>query len=216
MRLSDSKRQEFMKVCQRLRLPVIEDDTYRELYYDDNRPLPLKASDENQSIIHIGSVSKNLCAGLRVGWIIGQEEVINKLADLKMQIDYGTSTLSQLVLYELIQNRQYEKNLERLRKLLKVKRNFMLEILTRDFNRIAEWNIPSGGFYIWLRIKPKVNLKAIFEYCIQHGVLINPGYMYDKKNNDSVRLSFSYASNDEMSYGLQVLRNAIYSETKGG
>ncbi len=210
-RLSDRKRIELMETYRKLRIPVIEDDTYRELYYDEERPLPLKASDESQFVIHVGSISKTLCAGLRVGWIIGQEEVIRKLADLKMQIDYGTSSLSQLVLDSLLRSGRFEENLSKLRQTLRAKRDLMHEILKEGFTGFSEWMKPSGGFYIWLRLKNRADIKSVFEYCRCHGVLINPGYMYDPKNRDAIRLSFSYVSEEEMKHGLSVLKDAILS-----
>ncbi|MFK3797143.1 PLP-dependent aminotransferase family protein [Pseudomonas sp. NPDC088444] len=213
-RLSDRKRRELLALCHDYRLPVIEDDTYRELYYDDIPPLPLKASDDFQSVIHVGSASKSLCAGLRVGWIIGQEEIIDKLADLKMQIDYGTSTLSQLIFNNLLVSGEYQKNLARLRHLLREKRDVMLNLLEDGFSDLATWNSPTGGFYVWLKLKPKVCLSAVFEHCIQHGVLINPGYMYDRESEDTIRLSFSYAGVTDIEKGLKVLKQAIIHEAK--
>ena len=212
MRLNDKKRKELLALCHDYRLPVIEDDTYRELYYDGVPPAPLKASDEFQSVIHVGSVSKSLCAGLRIGWIIGQEEIINKLADLKMQIDYGTSTLSQLIFTDLLVTGEYKRNLEKLRVKLKVKRDFMVDILSREFRDLATWHVPSGGFYIWLTLKPKISLTSVFDYCIEHGTLINPGYMYERESKDTIRLSFSYASEEEILVGLSVLKKAIIHE----
>lgn len=209
--INDHRRNELMKTYQKLRIPVIEDDTYRELYYGGKRPLPLKASDESQFVIHIGSVSKILCAGLRIGWVIGQEEVIKKLADLKMQMDYGTSSLSQLVFHGLLQNGQFEKNLSKLRQILKARRDYMNKILEKEFSDLAEWTKPSGGFYIWLTLKKDVDMKNIFEHCKSHGVLINPGHMYAPKNHNSIRLSFSYTGEREMEYGLRILKNAVFS-----
>lgn len=209
--IDDENRRALLAFCRDNRLPLVEDDSYRELYYDGKKHLPLKAFDENQSIIHVGSVSKTLCAGLRIGWIIGQEEVVSKLADLKMQIDYGASTISQLILLYLLKSGRYEKNIDVLRKQLKEKRDFMLSILERDFSDCACWTKPEGGFYVWLNlnIKDKVDMNGIFEYCRKHGVLINPGYMYDADNNNGIRLSFAYEEKEGIEKGLGVLRSAI-------
>jgi GntR family transcriptional regulator of abcA and norABC len=131
-----------------------------------------------------------------------------------MQIDYGTSSLSQMVVQKLISSGYYEENLNRLRERLKDKRDKMLTILESDFFDIADWNVPSGGFYIWLTIKKKIELKKVFEGCIKEGVIINPGYMYDKNNKNAIRLSFSYINEKEMIDGLEVLKNIILKSLK--
>jgi len=212
--LSDRCVTEVLKTCKKHRLPVIEDDTYRELYYDGHRRFPLKAFDSNQSVIHIGSISKTFCAGLRVGWIIGQKEIIGKLADLKMQTDYGTSSLSQLVLCEILKNGSYEQNLEFLRTELKTRRDEMLEVLENDFSDIASWNTPQGGFFVFLTIRSKVDMPEVFRYCVSKGVVINPGYMYDSKDVHTVRLSFAFLEKDEMRYALAVLKEAILASSE--
>lgn len=207
--MSDCVRRELLVFCRENRVPIIEDDSYRELYFNERRPLPLKSGDKNQSVIHVGSTSKTMAAGLRLGWMIGQEEVIAKLSDLKMQIDYGVSTISQIIFSKYLESGMYEKNLQRLRVKLKERRDYMLEILEEEFSSIAQWTKPDGGFYIWLQIIQDVDMEQIFIACAQKGVLINPGYMYDKDNRDGIRLSFAYASYEEMNRGLSILKEAI-------
>ncbi|MDA6162105.1 aminotransferase class I/II-fold pyridoxal phosphate-dependent enzyme, partial [Escherichia coli] len=73
----------------------MEDDIYRELWLDEMPPPPLKAMDKNGQVLYMGSLSKTLSPGLRIGWVAAPEPVIDRLADLKMQTDYGSSSLSQ-------------------------------------------------------------------------------------------------------------------------
>ncbi|MEK5352126.1 PLP-dependent aminotransferase family protein [Bacillus sp. FSL W8-0770] len=96
----DSRRPELLKVCKEERIPIIEDDIYRELWIDKEPPLVLKTKDMHGLVLYLGSLSKNLTPGLRIGWIVGPQSVINCLADIKMQSDYGSSTLSQRVAFK--------------------------------------------------------------------------------------------------------------------
>lgn len=98
--MQEERRKKLITYCEREQLPVIEDDVYRDLWIDTPPPKPLKAMDHYGNVLYVGSLSKTLSPGLRIGWVVGPESVINRLADLKMQSDYGSSTLSQLVAAE--------------------------------------------------------------------------------------------------------------------
>ncbi|MFE7912593.1 aminotransferase-like domain-containing protein, partial [Bacillus mobilis] len=105
--MSLERRKTLVDACDRERLPIIEDDVYRELWFDEKPPQPIKAFDNNGLVLYIGGISKNFSPGLRIGWIVGSEKVIERLADIKMQTDYGTSSLSQNVITELFSSGLY-------------------------------------------------------------------------------------------------------------
>ena len=94
--MSGERRIELMNFCKTNRLPLIEDDVFRELWIDEPPPLPIKTLDKNGIVLYLGSISKSLAPGLRLGWVVGPESVIQRLSDVKMQIDYGASSLSQV------------------------------------------------------------------------------------------------------------------------
>ena len=87
----------------------------------------------------------------------------------------------------------------------------MLELLQRRFHGIAEWEIPAGGFYIWLQftVSP-LSIRQLFHTCLEQNVLIHPGYLYDRLDASHIRLSYAYASPDEMERGLQCLAEAVH------
>jgi GntR family transcriptional regulator of abcA and norABC len=85
----------------------------------------------------------------------------------------------------------------------------MLELLQRDLRDIAEWKIPEGGFYIWLRFTAEsLSIRKLFYACLEADVLIHPGYLYDRMDASHIRLSYAYASQDETERGLMVLVEA--------
>ncbi|WML32891.1 PLP-dependent aminotransferase family protein [Clostridium sp. OS1-26] len=203
------KRNELLEVCEKARLPIIEDDAYRELWLDAEPPLPLKAKDKNGSVLYMGTISKSLAAGIRIGWLIGPEPVIERLGDIKMQTDYGSSSLSQWALAEWISSGLYEKYLEELREKLRVKRQVALNALEKYFSDIATWNKPSGGFYIWLKLKKQIAMEKLFYLCCDNGILINPGNVYDFSKNLNLRISYSYSSLYDLENGLKRLSQMI-------
>ena len=191
-------------VCNELQIPIIEDDVYHELLFDTSLPA-IKSLDKSGQVLYIGSVSKTLSPGLRIGWIIAPSPVIERLADIKMQTDYGSSAFSQEIVAHWISTGLYEKHLNNLRQQLKSRATFIENILEQQFRKIATWNKSEGGFYIWLRFnKPIVN-KALFLNLLNQNVLINPGYIYDSSDLHHIRLSYAYASPEEIKAGLNTL-----------
>ncbi|SFB29084.1 Aminotransferase class I and II [Lentibacillus halodurans] len=147
--------------------------------------------------------------GLRIGWIVGPDPVIERLSDIKMQTDYESSSLSQYVVDKWLADGIYEDYLKQIREQLKFRRGFTIQILTEYFSELATWNIPKGGFYIWLRLQPNISIRKLFYAALQEGILINPGSIYDKNDQDHLRLSFSFASMEDLEKGLIRLSEMI-------
>ncbi|MGG2066527.1 PLP-dependent aminotransferase family protein [Bacillus sp. S14(2024)] len=200
--MSEKRRQDLLQVCEKENLPIIEDDVYRELWIDTAPPLPLKAKDRHGQVLYIGSFSKTLSPGLRVGWLVGPEPVIDRLADIKMQIDYGSSSLSQWAATEWLSSGLYAKHLRAVRGNLTIRLHTMLEALEKHLQGIATWNIPKGGFFIWVKILPAISMQKLFETALDEGVLFYPGSIYSSACTQYLRLSYSYASLSDIKQGI--------------
>lgn len=203
--MSWGRRQRLLEICGRERIPVVEDDVYRELWLD--RPLPpsLKAMDDQGLVLHVGSVSKTLSPGLRIGWIVGPETVIERLSDLKMQADYGSSSLAQAAVALWMKTGACQAHYQNLRIMLRQRREAALAALHRYFADIARWDVPEGGFYVWVELLVPVRTSQVFEEAVKAGVLFYPGYLYDTETNHYLRLSYSYASLAEIEAGIRKL-----------
>lgn len=210
--MQKKRRRELIEYCEREQLPVIEDDVYRDLWIDTKPPEPLKSMDYYGNVLYLGSLSKTLSPGLRIGWVVGSESVINRLADLKMQSDYGSSTLSQLVATEWLSSGLYDQHLETVREQLKVRRRTALEALNKHLSSYATWDVPTGGFFIWIKIKPKFKVKRLFDKALSKGLLLNPGSIYAEQTGMFIRLSFGFASLDEIKIGIFQLSQIIKSQ----
>ncbi len=206
------EKKQLYEVCQAERIPIIEDDVYHELLFDDPLP-PIKAMDSSGQVLYIGSVSKSLSPGLRIGWLIGPTTVIERLADIKMQTDYGSSAISQEIVLHWLRSGKYEKHLIRLRQQLQNRADFTERILQEKFRGVADWHKPKGGFYIWLKFHKPVVDKDFFLKLLQRRVLINPGYIYDLQDQHHVRLSYAYATYEELEEGLDILYECVMEAT---
>lgn len=124
MTYSTEERKGIVDICRSNQLPIIEDDVYRELWIDSPPPQAMKSMDQTGNILYLGSASKILSPGLRIGWIVGPEVVVNQLADLKMQMDYGACSFSQAVLEKWFTNEDMcEEHVYHIRSELKQRRD---------------------------------------------------------------------------------------------
>lgn len=195
--MSDRRREELMGFCVENRLPIIEDGAYQELCFAGDAPLPLKALDKTGTVIYLGSASKSLAPGLRIGWVIAPEPIVQRLGDVKMQMDYGASSVSQWIFAAFLNSGLYQEYLSGLRDELRRRRDHALSVLERHYKEMAVWNIPRGGFYIWLTFKKPVAAERLFEDAAAEGILLNPGDIYDFERNNSLRLSYAYTTCEE-------------------
>ncbi|WP_283749568.1 PLP-dependent aminotransferase family protein [Bacillus mycoides] len=201
---SVKEKKDLYSTCKELQIPIIEDDVYHELLFESSSPA-IKSFDTSGQVLYIGSVSKTLSPGLRIGWVVAPSPVIGRLADIKMQTDYGSSAFSQEIVAHWISSGLYEKHLITLRKQLKRRATFVEEILEQHFQKIATWKKSEGSFYIWLRFHEPIVNKALFLKLLKQNVLINPGYIYEPSDLHHIRLSYAYASLEELKKGLNIL-----------
>ncbi len=212
--MSQVRRKEVMGFCQKQRMPILEDDAYGQLWFDEEPPKALKSMDKTGSVIYMGTISKTMAPGLRIGWVVGPEAVVYRLGDVKMQTDYGASSVSQWMMTELITSGDYDIYLQQLRTELKARRDYALAVLEKHFAGLATWNKPEGGFYIWLRLRHKVSMDKVFQDALKAGILLNPGNMYDYAENHAIRLSYAYADPEDLSRALASLAAMIEKHLK--
>lgn len=196
-------------LCAKKRLPIIEDGAYHELCYNAEAPLPLKALDRNGSVLYLGSASKTLAPGLRIGWVIAPEPIVQRLGDVKMQTDYGASSISQWIFAEFLTSGLYQRYLDELRGELLRRRDRALAALELHFSDLARWNKPVGGFYIWLTFKGGVPIDRLFERAAHEHILLNPGDIYDFTRSRSLRMSFAYTTSEEFEAAVRQLAQLV-------
>lgn len=203
--MPEDRRIELYNTCTKLQTPIIEDDVYRELWIDEPPPITIKSLDQNGSVLYVGSISKALSTGIRIGWLVGPEAVVDRLGDLKMQNDYGSSSLAQIAVAKFMEKGYYAKHCINIRESLRMRRDLALAALERYFKDIATWNTPTGGYYIWLKFIYPIKMNALFNEGFNENILTYPGYLYDSSNTQSLRISYSYAKTEDMEKALKTL-----------
>ncbi|MCY6353764.1 MocR-like pyridoxine biosynthesis transcription factor PdxR [Clostridium sp. ZS2-4] len=168
--MSLERRYELIKISSKYNVPIIEDDAYGELRYEGDDLLSLKALDIHNQVIYLGTFSKTISLGLRVGWIAAPEKVIGKLSSLKQITDLQVNTLSQTMICQFLKNDYYENHLKRIKKEYLAKRNLMIKELQQNFLDGISFKIPKGGYYIWCKISNNIDSKLLIKKSLEKGV----------------------------------------------
>jgi len=207
--MSEERRKETLAVCEELNIPILEDDVYRELWIDAPPPAPLKSMETKGQVLYIGSVSKHLSPGLRIGWVVGPTSVIDRLSDIKMQVDYGASTLSQIVTELWFKSSHRQIALDEIRSRLKKRRDAAIRALEAHMAGFGTWKVPMGGFYVWVDLNKNISEDQLFQKAVEAGVLIYPGHVYGTDSGSAIRISYSSESEERIEEGIRKLSNVV-------
>jgi GntR family transcriptional regulator/MocR family aminotransferase len=177
--LSPSRRSALLQLAEAQDALIIEDDYDSEFYYD-RHPLPaLKAGNRGGRVIYMGTFSKLLFNGLRLGYVVAHPEIIRRLVDIRWQLDGGTSLVLQRWVAELLQSGAVERHLRRMRIHYRKKRDLIATYLQELFPE-WQWQLPSGGMQFWVQLSPEQSAEAIVHRAAERGVGLWSGAAYYK------------------------------------
>jgi 2-aminoadipate transaminase len=201
------------ELAQRFRTPIIEDDPYGLLRFEGANIPPLKAHDVDGGIIYLGSFSKILAPGLRLGWVVAPQAALSKLTIIKESQDLETSQLTQRAVTEFMQRGLLDTHLENLKVAYAVRRTAMLDALAREFPREARWSKPKGGIFIWATLPDQVNTMDLLPRAVeQEKIAFVPGVAFGVQGGgqSSLRLNFSNATPEMIAEGVRRLGRIMH------
>ncbi|PAD78985.1 PLP-dependent aminotransferase family protein [Paenibacillus campinasensis] len=208
--MSQQKRLEALRLLGKAQIPVIEDGFNEELRYSGAHIAPLAAcvGEGNNSLIYLGSFSKILFPGIRVGWVLADRTLIDVLESVKRARSIHTSTLDQSLLYQYLYNGNFEKYLKRVKAVYKRK----YELATQ----CCEASIPmkrlsgDGGLHLFVEFDPGFRTRELLEVCSAQGVVFTPGDIFftDGGGHHTLRLGFSRVSEDDIVKGIRIIGEA--------
>ena len=204
-------RRRLIDLAARHRVPIVEDDIYRELRYEGPMLPSLKALDQQGVVISINSFSKVGFPGLRVGWIAAPRVVIEHLNVAKRNADLHASLLTQAAIYEFSRHGLLAKHIRRVKKEYVRRRDIMLAALEKHFPTEVSWNTPQGGMAIWLSLPESLRASDILIHSAERGVVFSPGehFYTDSPRLSSFRLCFTMASASAIEEGIKRLSVVI-------
>jgi len=192
---------------------VVEDGFEEEMKYYGKVTLPIKSMDRNQIVIYLGTFSKVLFPGIRVGWIAAERECIQRLTALKRFSDLTSSPVLQATVHEFCRLGYYDLHLKRMHRVFRKRMHVALQAMREHLPRDkTEWLEPCGGYLIWVRLKELDKSEAeIEEIFYRNGVVVSPGRLYFQPEaaRPFFRISISMLDEDEILEGMERLGNAI-------
>jgi len=209
--MSLARRKKIIKIAHKFNVFIVEDNPYEKLRFE-GEPIPsIYSLKKNASVISLGTFSKILCPGLRLAWILGNKEIIGKMAILKQATDLCTSILSQLIAYEYCKLGKLEENIKSNIQIYKRKRDVMLNALEKYFPKEAAWTKPQGGFFVVATLPEYIDTGEMFKEAIEENVAYVPGapFYADGKGQNTMRLSFCYPSEEDIEEGIKRIGNVI-------
>jgi 2-aminoadipate transaminase len=205
------RRQRIAELSVKYQVPVVEDDPYGELrYYGEHLPA-IKSLACAENTIMLGTISKIISPGHRLGWVVAREEVIKRLVLAKQAADLHSNTFSQRVIYEFCRQGHLDGHIEFLCREYCKKRDVMLTALDKYFPPDIKWTKPAGGLFLWVTLPEGMSSTRILKESIQQGVAFVPGSAFfpDGDGDNTLRLSFSSASLDELDLGIERLAGVL-------
>ena len=209
--MSEARRQALVAAARELALPLVEDNPYGDLWFDAPPPAPLAAR-HPEGTLYLGSFSKVLAPGLRLGYIVAPAALYPKLLQAKQAADLHSPSFNQRLVAEVLRDGFLDRHVPTIRALYKTQRDAMLAALQREMAGLdVQWNAPDGGMFLWARLPAGVDAVALLPQAVERGVAFVPGAAFYAGDADArtMRLSFVTASPEEIDRGIAVLAAAI-------
>jgi 2-aminoadipate transaminase len=192
-------------------LIIVEDDPYGALRYEGEDIIPIAALAPERTI-YLGTFSKTLAPGLRVGWIVAPAEIITRLVQAKQGADLHTSTFDQMIANDVAQRGILKVHIKKLRQEYGKRRNTMLDALTELWPTGCCWTHPEGGLFLWAKVPEPLNTTDLLEKALKQKVAYVPGvnfFPYEDGGFNAMRLNFSNARQDQIVEGVQRLGHTL-------
>ncbi|HEC22368.1 MAG TPA: PLP-dependent aminotransferase family protein [Chloroflexi bacterium] len=224
--MSRRRREELVRLANEYDIPIIEDDPYGQLRYEGEHEPPLIVLDagahpENGSsgfitgdVIYLSTFSKTLAPGFRVAWMVGPEEVIQRMAQAKQGSDLHTGTFAQMVAYETARDGFLDEHVRKLRQVYKERRDLMLSLIEEHFPPGVTWTHPRGGLFLWVRLPEGMDTTALLKKAIENRVAFVPGSAFYPHGGgeNTMRINFSNARPEQIREGIRRLAAVIEAE----
>ena len=206
--MSEARRAAVSAAAAKANLPIVEDNPFGDLWFDDAPPLPLTARNPD-GCIYLGSFSKVLAPGLRLGFLVAPKAIYGKLLQAKQAVDLHTPIFTQRMVVEVMKDGFLSRHVPEIRALYKGQRDAMIAALKREMKGLdVEFDTPVGGMFLWLRLPQGIDTAALLPKAIARGVAFVPGapfYADGAGDPRTLRLSFVTASVDQIDTGIAAL-----------
>ena len=208
--MSLTRRRRILELARRYNFVICEDDPYRRIRFDGEAVPPIKSLDTTGHVISLGTVSKTLAPGLRVGWAIGDAGVVRRMAMQKA--DGGSNTFAQRIVVQLMRSNKISRHVDELTEKMRNHRDAMVAALA-EYMPEARCRVPDGGYFLWVRLCECDDAEHVVELGIRGGVEATPGRLSFPSDDpgNCLRLAYSFVDEDQIRLGVAQLGKAYKS-----
>ncbi|WP_456368780.1 aminotransferase-like domain-containing protein [Thermococcus sp.] len=214
--MSLERRKKLVELAKEHDFLIVEDNPYSELRYSGEPVPPVKHFDDEGRVIYLGTFSKILAPGFRLGWVAAHPHFIRKMEIAKQSIDLCANTLAQVIAWKYVEEGHLDRHIPEIVKFYKPRRDAMLKALDEFMPEGVEWTRPDGGMFIWVTLPEGIDTKLMMEKAVSKGVAYVPGEAFfahrDVKN--TMRLNFTYVPEEKIREGVKRLAEVIREEIK--
>jgi len=209
--MTEERRAAVSAAAAKVNLPIVEDNPYGDLWFDEAPPLPLTARNP-EGCIYLGSFSKILAPGLRLGFLVAPKSIYPKLLQAKQAVDLHTPIFTQRMVVEVMKDGFLARHVPTIRALYKTQRDAMVSALQREMKGLdVKFNIPVGGMFLWARLPEGIDTVPLLAKAVARGVAFVPGAPFYAGEGDprTLRLSFVTASVDDIAIAIAALAATV-------
>ena len=208
---SEKNRKDIFEVIKDKDIILVQDDPYGDLRFDDSDRIGYIGLNESDKNIYLGSFSKIIAPGMRLGYVIGNKEIINMLEKAKQSADLHTNVFCQYLICDYLINNNLDKHIEKIRSLYKSQAEAMVSSMKKYFPSNVNYTIPKGGMFTWVTLDEGVSTLELFYKAIEEKVAFIPGnpFYVNAKNVNTLRLNYTNASQDKIEEGIYRLSKVI-------
>lgn len=212
---SEEKRKELSELFRYHETIVVEDNPYTEIRFEGKSRNSFKHYIPHQTIL-LGSFSKVVSPGMRIGWIACKKDIMNRIVIAKQAADLHSNFLAQKIIYSFLENNNLDDHLETIRQGYKKQRDCMIKLVRENLSPSIRYTFPEGGMFLWLTLPTGCDTFALLEKALEQGVAFVPGgtFYQDGKGLNTIRLSFSNYHEAEMSTGIRKLAKILNDSIK--
>ncbi len=212
--LPDSRRIKIIELAEKYDLLIVEDSPYREVRFEGEPQKLMNQLDKSGRVITLCSFSKIFAPGFRVGWVIGNPEILDRIVMAKQTADLCTSPFVQKIIALYIQKGLLDKNLAKTIELYRVRRSFMVECFKKYMPSEVKWTEPQGGLFLFVTLPAHLNADTIFKKAIEKNVAFVAGstFFCNNSGHNTMRINFSYSNNNDIETGVKRLSLVIKEE----
>ncbi len=185
---------------------IVEDDPYGEICFGEKTPASIKSFNNEQTIL-LGSFSKIVAPGMRMGWLAAPAEIMEKINKMKQASDLHSNFLSQRILHRYLSDNDLDEHIGRIKAQYKAQKNLMVALLKRYTPFQVKFTEPEGGMFLWLTLPSDISARAVLNDAVKEGIMFVPGDSFYQKNDcwNTIRLNFTSNSAEKMEEGIRKL-----------